>query len=179
MLEKLFGDSESMPDIAVSSGPTDPASETGDFVLPNDPPSTPIQQMIAELREIIEIAERVHNRTHNAADLTRLDELVDSACRANEDSQEAQHLHDESDDGAEINVIDLSHEECRIYHFHDGHEVEVKHPLSLSIGLDGSHQITCYDRVGITVRSGWIRIEHYARFGEACFAGHLPVHEIG
>jgi len=75
-------------------------------------------------------------------------------------------------------VTDLRHEEVRIYIFADGTEVEVDNPVELTVGPDGSHQITPHDRVGIIVPKGWIKCEVHPKQGAACFAGHTPVNEI-
>ena len=42
----------------------------------------------------------------------------------------------------------------------------------LSIGPDGSHQLTCTDRVGVIMPSGFESITVFPKFGKPIFEGH-------
>lgn len=143
----------------------DPASQTGDFVLPNDADKAWLDS-VAEMVEVNALAERVIAGTANEADKQRLLELSRPV-----------ELEAETDGDAEI-AFDLTNEACRIYHFPDNTEVEVDNPHTLTIGEDGTHYITPYDRVGIEVPPRWVKIEVFPKQGEACFVGHPPVNEI-
>lgn len=73
----------------------------------------------------------------------------------------------------------LTHLEMLVYHYADGRELEVYHPVSLSVRFDGAEQITCKDRVGITAPPGYLKRESFPKFGQACFAGHAPINHLG
>lgn len=81
-------------------------------------------------------------------------------------------------DNEPIPVESLTHLEMLVYHYADGRELEVLHPVSLSVRFDGAEQITCSDRVGIVAPSGYLKCERFPKFGESCFAGHAPVNAL-
>lgn len=124
----------------------DPASQTGDFVLP-------VGDIFLKAIEQVETEQETAEAERHYRDL------------------------DESN-GVDDDSFDLTHEEVRIYHFADGVEVEVENPHTLTIGVDGTHYITPFDRVGVEIPPRWIKLEVFPKQGEACFDGHPPVNEI-
>lgn len=174
----------------------DPASQTGDFVFPRDP----LREVSEEFAEINALADRIINGTATDADRARLQELSEPEDDPSEDREpsvgrlflEAIEEVDEEeieeierrcrdlDDANEVEGVsfDLTHEELRIYHFPDGVEVEVDNPHTLTIGADGTHYITPFDRVGVEIPPRWFKVEVFPKQGEACFDGHPPVNEI-
>ena len=177
----------------------DPASQTGDFVLPRDREDVArLEQAVAEMQEIVALADRIVAGTATEADKERLRELqqpeeIDLAAAI----EEAEALYDAADDfydegdlfeaivgesiggDVEVEIEDLTPLEMLVYHYADGRELEVLHPVSLSVRFDGAEQITCSDRVGIVAPAGYLKCERFPKFGEACFSGHDPVHTLG
>lgn len=89
------------------------------------------------------------------------------------------HVGESLGDNEPIPVESLTHLEVLVYHYADGRELEVLHPVSLSVRFDGAEQITCSDRVGIVAPSGYLKCERFPKFGEPCFAGHAPINQFG
>jgi hypothetical protein len=69
------------------------------------------------------------------------------------------------------NVVDLRHEEARVYEYPDGRKVTVEAPASMTKTRSGEHQIVDVAGVGIVVAPGWLRIEVYPNFGRTPFCG--------
>lgn len=185
---RIFG-GKPVPIIAVSFGPEeqnlDPASQTGDFAFPRD--LYALEQIVSDAKALTEMTGRVLTGTATDADRAKLNEVI--ARNEQTESDKIVELKNELGEALvrENNLIaelegdsfDLTHEEVRIYHFPDGVEVEVCNPHTLTIGADGTHYITPFDRVGIEVPPRWVRCEVFPKQDEACFDGHPSVNEVG
>lgn len=91
------------------------------------------------------------------------------------------HLPDALQEGggtALIKIENLTDYEMLVYHYADGRELEVLHPVSLSVRFDGAELITCSDRVGIVAPPAYLKCERFPKFGKPCFAGHAPINQL-
>lgn len=133
----------------VAAIPGQEASQSGDFHLPD------------ALQEGLQVAERILSGNHTPADVDRLDELTN-----------------EIDAKVVIKIENLTDYEMLVYHYADGRELEVLHPVSLSVRFDGAELITCADRVGIVAPPAYLKCERFPKFGKPCFAGHAPINQL-